>query len=138
MIILFSFFGFLDSAYLTFEHYSGVIPPCSIVSGCERVLTSAYALIGSVPVSLIGVGYYLALLAVAIAYLETKKPLFLKIIFGLSVAGMIAYLWFVYLQVFVIQALCLYCLFSALMTLLVCITSYVQMVVLRTYHNQLS
>ena len=35
--------GFIDASFLTIEHYRGVVPPCSIISGCEKVTTSEYS-----------------------------------------------------------------------------------------------
>ncbi len=43
--------GFVDAMYLTVEHYVNAIPPCSIGS-CETVLTSQYASVLGLPVSL--------------------------------------------------------------------------------------
>src|SRR5688572_25881489 len=62
--------GFADSAYLTAQHFQGVIPPCTL-EGCEQVLTSSYASIGPVPVSLLGSLYYGLLVILLIAYLDS-------------------------------------------------------------------
>ncbi|PIR89156.1 MAG: hypothetical protein COU07_02910 [Candidatus Harrisonbacteria bacterium CG10_big_fil_rev_8_21_14_0_10_40_38] len=107
--------GFCDATYLTAEHFLQAIPPCTIVNGCETVLTSPYAtpFLG-IPLALIGAVFYLTVFLFLIFYRETKSALLLKLIFGISILGFVATLFFVYLQVFVISALCLYCLFSAI------------------------
>jgi uncharacterized membrane protein len=37
------FVGFLDAVYLTAKHYTGFEITCSLVHGCEQVLTSQFA-----------------------------------------------------------------------------------------------
>jgi uncharacterized membrane protein len=114
--------GFADSTYLTVEHYMGVIPPCTLVSGCEAVLTSAYSTIAGVPVSLLGALYYLVICVGVFAYLESKHiaqevkahhHAILKSVLYLTVLGFLMSMWFLYLQAFVIHFYCLYCLGSA-------------------------
>ena len=105
--------GFADAAYLTIEHYQGVIPPCSVVSGCETVLTSSYSLILGIPVSLLGALYYLLIAVGAFAYIDTKKTAILKWTLSITILGLLMSLWFIFLQAFVIKAWCLYCLGSA-------------------------
>jgi len=115
--------GFADAAFLTVEHYRGVIPPCSITSGCEKVLASQYSVILGVPASLLGALYYLAIALAAFIYLESRHgagkieshhSAILKWALFATVAGFLMSLWFVYLQAFVIHSYCQYCLGSAL------------------------
>jgi len=105
--------GFADAAYLTLEHYSGVIPPCSIVEGCEQVLTSSYATIAGIPVALGGVIFYLLVLIGLFAYLEGKNEKLLRYSLILTAVGFLSTLYFLFIQAFVLKAFCLYCLGSA-------------------------
>lgn len=105
--------GFADAAYLTIEHFKGVIPPCSVVSGCETVLTSSYSSILGMPVSLLGAIYYLLIAVGAFAYIDTKKTVVLKWTLSITIFGLLMSLWFIFLQAFIINAWCLYCLGSA-------------------------
>lgn len=41
--------GVADSVYLTAHHYTAEPVPCSIIEGCEQVLTSGYAEIAGFP-----------------------------------------------------------------------------------------
>ena len=104
--------GFIDATYLTIEHYRGGIPPCTI-KGCEVVLTSIYSQISGIPVALFGSLYYLTLLILAIAYLDSKKKEIIKFASYFTIAGFVASVYFLYLQIFVIKAICQYCLASA-------------------------
>ncbi len=125
VILLFvvALLGFVDAGYLTIEHYRGVIPPCTVVSGCELVLTSSYSVVAGIPVSLGGVLFYLFILVGLFAYLDFKKPQILKLSIFATIPGFIASLWFLYLQMFVIHSYCLYCLGSAITSTLLFIVS---------------
>lgn len=105
--------GFSDATYLTVKHFLGTTVPCSILHGCEQVLTSKYSSIFGIPVALFGSLYYLTILILAAIYIETKNTLFLKIAAILTCFGFAASLGFVYLQIFVIKSICLYCMGSA-------------------------
>jgi uncharacterized membrane protein len=112
-ILVVAVLGFADAAYLTIEHYRGTIPPCSVVSGCETVLTSSYSIIAGIPVSLLGAIYYLLIAIGVFAYIDTKKTVILKWTLSITIFGLLMSLWFIFLQAFVIKAWCLYCLGSA-------------------------
>ncbi len=112
----FSLAGFLDSLYLTVKHYVGGPVPCSVLSGCEKVLQSSYAAVFGLPVSLFGAIYYFLVILAVLIYLDSRRAWPLYLAAGLVSLGFIVSLWFVYLQVFVIQSLCLYCLGSAVST----------------------
>jgi len=109
-----AFLGFLDAVYLTTSHYSGVIPPCYVVSGCEQVTTSSYSMILGIPVALMGALYYVAVLGLTLFYIDKKNPLAIKALRALTILGLLFTLWFLYVQAFIINAWCMYCLFSAL------------------------
>lgn len=105
--------GFADATYLTVKHFLGTTVPCSIVHGCEQVLTSQYSTVFGIPVALLGAFYYLAILILAVIYFDSHKPSVLKLLACLTPVGFLASLTFVYLQIFVIKAICLYCMVSA-------------------------
>ncbi len=113
-VLIIALIGFADSTYLVIEHYQGVIPPCSIIGGCELVLTSVYASIIGIPVSLLGAIYYFIILVGSFAYLDTKKTEILKWTMLFTVFGILASPWFVFLQVFIIKSYCVYCLGSVI------------------------
>ena len=114
LIAAISFLGFLDASYLAAKYYIGGPLPCSILDGCDTVTTSKYSAVAGMPVALMGAIYYLVIFILAISYLESKKDRLAFLISRFTIIGFLASLWFVYLQVFVLKALCLYCLFSAL------------------------
>jgi uncharacterized membrane protein len=113
---LLSLVGLADSIYLTVEHLTGQSLRCTIISGCSEVLSSPYSHIGSVPLAALGAMAYftvfdLSILA-AFGY-RFARPL----LAALVVVMFLMTLWLLYLQAFVIQHFCQYCLLSALVTI---------------------
>jgi uncharacterized membrane protein len=114
-----AFAGLMDATYLTWQHYSGGAVTCSITHGCEQVLGSQYAMFFMVPLSLLGAIYYGLLFFAAIGFIDTKNILFLKFIAVVSGLGVIMSGYLFYLQAWVINSFCIYCLTSAVITVLI-------------------
>ncbi|MFA5954416.1 MAG: vitamin K epoxide reductase family protein [Patescibacteria group bacterium] len=108
--------GFFDASYLALKHFQGIAPTCTLLEGCEVVTTSSYAVVFGIPVALAGGFYYLAVLLLAVAFIDLPQRWKIDAAALMVSVGMLATVWFVYLQIFVIHAFCLYCLFSALTT----------------------
>ena len=112
--LVISFIGFVDASFLAANHFSGVTPPCFVTQGCDIVTTSAYAKIAGIPVSALGVLYYLAQLILMIYFVDKKDERVLPLIVISSIVGFGFSLWFTYVQVFLLKSYCTYCLFSGL------------------------
>lgn len=95
--------------YLSVVELSGGVPVCGPIKGCEDVARSEYSRIGGIPVAVFGVGLSLILLTLAIAWWRTNLYALLLAHYGLSLAGVIFEVYFIYLQVFVIGAVCIWC-----------------------------
>lgn len=111
-----SLVGLADSVYLTAEKLSGAIVPCVVTSGCETVLTSEYAVLpGGVPLAALGAAAYFVAFSLAtlsaFGYAQARTPLLVLV--GLMFAFTLRLL---YLQAFVLNAYCAYCLLSAAVT----------------------
>ena len=107
--------GLADSIYLTVHHYTAAPVPCSIVTGCEQVLTSSYAELAGIPLAGFGIFAYLTAFILAVLSVFGKKAIWT--LFGVQVALMSLFtLWLLYVQAFVIEAFCQFCLLSAATT----------------------
>ncbi|MEK9184667.1 MAG: dihydroorotate dehydrogenase (quinone), partial [Patescibacteria group bacterium] len=113
-----SFLGFVDASYLSIEHFLGKIPPCSIIKGCDIVTTSSYSVVAGVPIAFVGAIYYLIIFLCSIALIINPRALFNRIIKILIPIGFVTSLYLVYVQIAVLKAICLYCMFSATISLL--------------------
>ena len=98
--------GVAVSGYLTWVHYAELEPFCTGISDCERVQGSDYAELAGLPVALIGVAGYLAILASL--WLRPEVTALLAYI-GV---GFSAYL--TWAELFRIEAICQWCVVSAL------------------------
>ncbi len=103
--------GLAIAIYLTVVHYDHSAPVCvGGGGGCEKVQSSDYAELAGVPVALIGaIGYALIL---ASLLLPGDAGRFAGALLGLVGVGFSVYL--TYLELFVIDAICQWCVVSAL------------------------
>ncbi len=108
-----SFFGFLDALYLSIERARGVKVICVVLQGCDQVSASPYSVILNVPVAYLGAVYYCAIFLLAAWFLLFQKEETIRAMSYVTPAGFLASTWFVYLQIFVIRAICFYCMISA-------------------------
>lgn len=116
--LVISFLGFLDATYLTAKYYLGEPVTCSLLAGCEKVTTSDYATVGAIPIALVGSLYYLVVFALTLFYLDTGKRIVFLSAVWLTPLGLFVSLWLLYLQLFVISAICLYCIFSLVISVI--------------------
>src|SRR5437588_3961001 len=107
--------GLGDAIYLTVQDLTGQTLRCTIVSGCNEVLSSPYAHIGSFPLAALGAIAYFTVFSLSI--LVAFGYGFIKPLLAMLIAAMfLTSLWLLYLQAFVIHHFCQYCLLSAAVT----------------------
>jgi len=117
-VFLLAIIGFSDATYLTWAHYSGTPLECNIWNGCNEVASSEYSAWFGVPIALLGMIYYAGVIFLMLIYLIEKSKTALQSSLFLTGTGLAFSFYFVYLQFFVIDAVCLYCMVSAVDTLL--------------------
>lgn len=104
------------ASYLTYVHYSGTPPVCTAGGSCLKVQTSIYSKLVGVPVALMGLIGYVAILASLLAP-ENESTRFATLAFIVAGFGFSAYL--TYRELFSIHAVCEWCASSAvIMTIL--------------------
>ena len=106
--------GLAISGYLVYIHYAGIAPVCAGSGGCERVQSSRYAELAGVPVALLGLLGYVAILGTTFVRGEAGRMA--GACLALASAGFSLYL--TYLELFVIHAICQWCVASAALMLL--------------------
>ncbi|HEX7997155.1 MAG TPA: vitamin K epoxide reductase family protein [Pyrinomonadaceae bacterium] len=107
--------GLADSIYLTIQHLKGYSVQCTITSGCEEVLTSAYASIGGYPLAAFGAAAYFAAFSLSTLALS-GYAMARKLLFYLVAVMLLTTLFLLYVQAFVLGKWCQYCLLSAAVT----------------------
>jgi uncharacterized membrane protein len=101
--------GFAIAAYLSAVELAGNLPYCGPLKGCEQVALSEYSRIGGVPVAVFGVILSVTLFVLAVAWTRTNRPSLLAAHYGLSLLGVVFEIYFTYLELFVIGAVCVWC-----------------------------
>lgn len=122
-LLVLAFIGFTDVVYMTAVHYLGELPVCSIIEGCDVVAMSPYSTIGPIPVALPGVLFYSLILFSGIFWLATRIPILFKYLPYVTIPAFVFSVWLVYIMLFEIEALCIYCLISAASTTLIMLIS---------------
>jgi len=106
--------AFAVAAYLAFTSVTNSQPAgCSPGAGCGDVLSSSWASLWNVPVSLPGVVIYFSILLLTFhlspSQTDHRRKVAWSLLIGLSVCAGLAAIWFIYLQVFQIKSICPYC-----------------------------
>jgi uncharacterized membrane protein len=101
--------GLAVASYLSIVELGGGVPVCGPIKGCEEVARSEYSRIGGIPVAVFGVALSVVLLTCAIAWWRSNLYGLLLVHYGLSLVGVVFEGYFMYLQVFVIGAVCIWC-----------------------------
>ena len=129
-IFILSLIGAVDAGYLLVQTVSGKAVICpSIPVGrfnlnqCSVVLATSYAKFLGLPTAFYGLVAYLFFAILALYALTEKWRNAVKLVLYLAGLGFLISLYFVYLQIFIIKALCFYCLISAANMILIFIVS---------------
>lgn len=120
VLFIASFLGLVDMAYLTEAHYSGSALVCAAISKCNLVTTSAFSSILGVPVVLLGLAFYLAILSGLAFYFfnEKRRPVLIALAATSGLASLFS-LYLIYIQATELRAFCQYCLLSDALTFVI-------------------
>ena len=112
--------GATVAAYLTYARYSGHALYCVAGgSGCETVQRSSYAELAGVPVAVLGLAAYVALLVTALV--PGPQAAAVGAVIALVGAGFSA--WLLYAQLVLIDAICQWCVANDVIVVLTAIAA---------------
>lgn len=122
MIAVLALIGVFIATYLTLYKIGVVGELTCSVRGCETVNTSRWATFLGFPVAAWGVAFYLATFVVAMigvsrAYSEERN--ISQALTIMSGVGVLFSAWLTYLELFVIHAICIWCVISAVIVVLI-------------------
>jgi uncharacterized membrane protein len=122
--------GVFVALYLTLYKLGYIGTLVCAVGSCEKVQTSKWATFLGFPVGAWGVAYYVSVLAVALAGLtpplaERRGVSFLLV--GMTGIGVLFSAWLTYLELFVIDAICQWCVISALLATALFVISWLDL-----------
>jgi uncharacterized membrane protein len=108
--------GFAIGSYLTIAHWGDQPIACGGVGDCGYVNSSEYASVGGVPVSGLGALLYLAMAMTALAWLRRPDVDWMPIAYwGLALAGAGYAAYLTYVELWVLHAICVWCVTSAIL-----------------------
>jgi uncharacterized membrane protein len=113
------------AVYLTIVHYAGSSPVCAISHGCETVQKSRYSEVAGVPVALLGLLGYVGILV----SLLRDDELWRTVTAVLALAGFAFSAWLTYAEIALLDAICIWCVASAICMTVLTILSAVRMIV---------
>ncbi len=107
------------ATYLTYVHYAKIKVACLSSGGCETVQGSVYAKLAGIPVPVLGLVGYAAILG----SLAIRGEIGRFIGFAFALTGFLFSAYLTYRELFTIKAICQWCVGSAVcMTLLMILT----------------
>ncbi len=112
--------GLAVSAYLTVEHFSSsatLACPESTTINCQKVTTSQWSHVFGVPVAVLGLAYFVVMVALCTPYAWRRRSLDVVRVVG-AVVGVLVALYLVWVELFRVDAICLWCTAVHLCTLL--------------------
>jgi len=126
LLLVLAFLGIADSWYLAQSALDGAQLVCNIASlnGCNVVAQSEYSRVFGIPLAMFGVVFYGLLFVAASIMLTVPTRLLYRSALILGILGALASFYFLYLQLVVIKALCIYCVASLVISVLICGITY--------------
>jgi len=127
LVALVALAGVFVASYLTLYKLGYIGTLACAVGSCETVQTSKWATFLGAPVGAWGVGYYIGVLALAIVGLTARfadSRRLSEILLGVTAFGLVFSLWLTYLELFVIHAICQWCVVSAILATILFILSW--------------
>jgi uncharacterized membrane protein len=99
----------LVSGYLSLARALGEAAVCGPSRGCEIVATSEYSEVLGIPVAFLGLGLSLVLLVLAGLWWLRRERRALLVAYGLLLLATLGVAYLTYLELFVIEAICPWC-----------------------------
>lgn len=112
LIFILSVLGLFLSIYLSYTHFTNSETTfCLSGSGCDLINNSAFSKVFGIPIPIFGLIGYLIIAFISYRELNQKK---LNYLYFLSLIGIAFSIYLTYLELFIIKAICSYCVISAL------------------------
>ncbi len=122
--------GAVDATYLFIYKLTGNPHMCLGNGGCHDVNFSPYSEINGIPVSIFGLAAYLVI--VCILFLEARLKLAKEngplAIFGISLGGVAFTAYLTYLEIYIINAICPFCVASAIIIAFIFVLAIIRLV----------
>jgi uncharacterized membrane protein/thiol-disulfide isomerase/thioredoxin len=130
LIPILAILGLVVAGYMAYIEITHVDAVCGPIGECNVVQTSQYATIAGIPVAVLGLINYLAVLVLWAVQRsgagKWARPAALALL-GLALFGVLFSIYLTLLEIFVIHAVCMWCVTSALITTLIMVVVVAQL-----------
>jgi uncharacterized membrane protein len=109
--LAFAVAGLAISSYLTVEHFTAsklLACPESATINCQKVTTSAWSHLGPVPVAVLGLAYFVVMTALCTPF-AWRYPALDIVRVAAAGAGVLSAIYLVWVELFRVDAICLWC-----------------------------
>jgi uncharacterized membrane protein len=118
----------LVAGYLSVARAAGEAAACGPSRGCETVAASAYSVVFGVPVAYLGLAFSLVVAVLAAAWWLRRDRRALLAAYGFLLLGTLFVAYLTYLELFVIEAICPWCVAFAVTVVLALVLAGVALV----------
>ena len=122
--------GLLVSIYMTIYKVTSNNAMCLGSGDCSTVNASKYSEVNDIPVAVLGVVGYAAILVVH--YFENRNRFFKQnstlMIFGMALTGFIFTVWLVYVEIALLKAICPFCVTSQVAMTIIFIIAVIRLI----------
>ena len=129
VIYILVFLGSLDALYLTWTKLFSVDTLCLGAGKCDVVNASSYSTIAGVPIAALGLAMYLMIGGITL--LERFAPHLRELsrlaVFGISLFGCVYSMWLTYVEIIIIEEICIWCVGSAIIISAIFFTSILRL-----------
>ncbi len=129
IIYILVFLGSLDALYLTWTKLFRVDALCLGTGKCDVVNASSYSTIAGIPIAALGLAMYLIIGAITL--LERFAPHLRETsrlaVFGISLFGFMYSMWLTYVEIIIIEEICVWCVGSAIIISVIFFTSILRL-----------
>jgi uncharacterized membrane protein len=125
-IAVLALIGIFDAAYLSAYKLEIIGGITCTVGSCQQVQNSPQSMLAGIPVSVLGLGAYIALFALAMLGVQPRWAADRRIALALAVVsgiGMLFSAYLTYVEARVIYMWCMYCVISAILITLIFLLS---------------
>ena len=130
LVALLALLGLLIAIYLTLYKTGAIAELNCTVGSCETVQTSRWATFLGLPVAAWGIVFYVALLALALSGVQGSLAESRAVSVALVAVtgwGVVFSAWLTYLELFVIHAICQWCVVSAILVTIAFVVAWLDL-----------
>ena len=121
--------GLIDSIYLGIVKLTHQEVYCAGSGACESVNNSPYSEINGIPIAYLGLFAYIII--ILLLFLEPRGAFWREyspiIVFGMVLAGFLYSIYLTYIEIYVLRAICPYCVVSAVVMLVLFVVSLIRL-----------